>query len=296
MVFVRDARLALIESICRSLSIEVTTLAFCSAAEYSMTKSPYENRYLLYVDILGWSDAIDGNAGAELLAVLEQIHVYGAEHNERFRQELLARDGRIEEWIPGRPARVQVNPLALQVQFAAFSDHFVWSMPQSYGPAFLTQASKLIRDLLVAGYLTRGAAVVGKLYHRDNVIFGPALIEAFNAETREAYYPRILLTQSALDDLALYEHHQDDTSVVTDSTGRAVVNPYSMLFAGGTEQSIKSFVDMNYHLDKVRATIESNIGALEVNGRLAHAEKWRYMLNFIGSTVLQAEPRLRPFW
>lgn len=88
--------------------------------------------------------------------------------------------------------------MALEVQFGAFSDHFVFSMPASFGGRIFSAASKLIISLLRAGYLIRGAVVLGLLYHSDNVIFGPALLTAVEMEERESFYPRILVSDSAV--------------------------------------------------------------------------------------------------
>ena len=152
----------------------------------------------MYVDILGWRELICAGVDEKLLEIVELIHLVAEGSNEHVRQHYLARDGKYEEWAPGISGKVQVNPLFLQHQFGAFSDHFVFSMPATYGLWFLNTASKFIIDLLHAGVLTRGAAVLGDLYHRDNVIFGPALVEAAEIETRESIYPRILLSSEVV--------------------------------------------------------------------------------------------------
>ncbi len=260
-----------------------------------MGKKVYESRWLLYVDILGWRDLIAAGVDAKLLEIVERIHVVAEGSNENVRQQYLARDGKFEEWIPGVAGSVKINPLFLQHQFGAFSDHFVFSMPATYGPWFLNSASKLVIDLLHAGVLTRGAAVLGDLFHRDNVIFGPALVEAAEIEVREAIYPRILLSPTVIKEWDNTESVRGSTLVIEDMLGRRIVNPFSLPFSGG-ETVLDSFVDLNYHLREIRATIEQEIAALEVAKRLAHAEKWRYMWRVIDGPILTAEPRLRRFW
>ena len=75
-------------------------------------------------------------------------------------------------------------------------------MPWDFGGRIFTAGIRLIVDLLHMGFLTRGAIVVGDLYHRDNIIFGPALVEAHTIESREAFYPRVIVSRTALEDLA----------------------------------------------------------------------------------------------
>ena len=54
------------------------------------------------------------------------------------------------------------------------------------------------------GYLVRGAIAVGDLYMDDDVVFGPALLEAYDGEQKLARDPRIVLTPSAA---GLVEEH-----------------------------------------------------------------------------------------
>jgi hypothetical protein len=256
----------------------------------------YESRWLLYVDILGWRELIAAGVDPRLLEIVERIHRVAEGSNENVRQHYIARDGKYEEWAPGIAGKVKVNPLFLQHQFGAFSDHFVFSMPATYGAWFLNSASKLVIDLLHSGVLTRGAAVIGDLYHRDNVIFGPALVEAAEIEAREGIFPRILLSPAVIKELDNWESVRASTLVIEDILGRRVVNPFSLPFTGGTEEMLDSFVDLNYHLREIRTTIEREISALEAANRHAHAEKWRYLWRQIDGPILTAEPRLRPYW
>ena len=52
------------------------------------------------------------------------------------------------------------------------------------------------RRFLLQGHYTRGAVVVGKLYHFGGTVLGPALIEAYNLE-KVAKYPRVIVTPTA---------------------------------------------------------------------------------------------------
>ncbi len=76
----------------------------------------------------------------------------------------------------------------------AFSDCYVIS--ETF-PAWhvLTGVQALGATLLRQGILCRGAVVRGPAYHRDRVLFGPAVIEAYELESRVAKYPRILVTE-----------------------------------------------------------------------------------------------------
>ncbi|WP_305908114.1 hypothetical protein Q9L42_012265 [Methylomarinum sp. Ch1-1] len=56
----------------------------------------------------------------------------------------------------------------------------------------------LIQSQLVnRGFFVRGAITVGELYMDERTIYGIGLIDAYEAESKQAKYPRIILTKSA---------------------------------------------------------------------------------------------------
>src|SRR5205807_662034 len=54
-------------------------------------------------------------------------------------------------------------------------------------------------SLIWRGMLSRGAVVEGKVLHTDKMIFGPALVEAYDLESKAALFPRIILGDSLLE-------------------------------------------------------------------------------------------------
>ena len=56
--------------------------------------------------------------------------------------------------------------------------------------------------LLTEGLLIRGAVAKGPLYHKQSVMFGPALLDAYGLETNVAMYPRIVLSREVHRDRA----------------------------------------------------------------------------------------------
>lgn len=82
------------------------------------------------------------------------------------------------------------------LEISIFSDNAVLSIPldDEFGNVYIiTMVEFLQRELLKLGYLVRGGMSVGKLYHKDNIVFGPALVEAVNIE-KTTIYPRISFT------------------------------------------------------------------------------------------------------
>ena len=84
------------------------------------------------------------------------------------------------------------------MQVSAFSDSIVVSevvRDEHIGVIRLVgYASYLWWKFLAKGVLTRGGLSVGDLRHKDGIIFGPAMNEAYELESQVATYPRIVLS------------------------------------------------------------------------------------------------------
>src|SRR5580658_7830841 len=68
-------------------------------------------------------------------------------------------------------------------------------------PQFERLVSIIAGQALRLGFLIRGAATIGKLYHSQGVVFGEALIEAVQLEKRTAVYPRVILSAAVMSTL-----------------------------------------------------------------------------------------------
>jgi hypothetical protein len=55
--------------------------------------------------------------------------------------------------------------------------------------------------LLKEGYFIRGALVKGKLYHDNAMVFGEALVRAYELESNLARYPRVMITRDVMADI-----------------------------------------------------------------------------------------------
>ncbi len=141
----------------------------------------YENRIVAFLDVLGWSDAITKSENDEDLVrtlgvCAKSLHVQQSAHY--WIRECFGSDG-----PPGNAHVTQ------------FSDCIVLSAtPDQYGLEQIAWKLHSICDLMLRnGFLVRGAITVGKLLHRDQMCYGPALIEAYEAEKKIAYYPRVVV-------------------------------------------------------------------------------------------------------
>lgn len=128
----------------------------------------YEHRALLFLDILGFKRLIDQK-----------------------------RDDLVEEALSVTSAQYQSN-----YEISAFSDNMAVSMRFERGYELLELihfASYLAWHLLYKGVLSRGGIAVGELYHQNGIVYGPALLTAYQLESQAATYPRIVLERDAIE-------------------------------------------------------------------------------------------------
>jgi hypothetical protein len=130
----------------------------------------YETRLVIFFDILGWKSKVnaageDPERIAALAAVVNMLSV--------FRHAL----------SPGQEGR-----------FSSFSDNAVVSVPYSAEAIdhSLQSLAQTLLGLTMMGHYMRGAITVGRIYHSDSAVFGPALNRAAELE-KSAKVPRILL-------------------------------------------------------------------------------------------------------
>jgi hypothetical protein len=152
--------------------------------------SPYEDRYVALVDVLGWSEIVarsvtDPSAlspvaeGAEIISMARE---WAEETNEITRA---FREGDIE--------------LNSDTGVSHFSDTFVFSLPvdPTAEVTLRWMVGELCCRLLDCEHYTRGAIVRGLVRHTPSVLYGPAVISAHELESRVAKYPRILVSPEA---------------------------------------------------------------------------------------------------
>lgn len=86
-----------------------------------------------------------------------------------------------------------------RVKTAVISDTIILSSRQEGDTLqFFEIVSTLLKFLAINGLLSRGAISIGGLYHDDNIVFGPALVTAYQLEKIKAIYPRVVIDDKAM--------------------------------------------------------------------------------------------------
>ncbi|MDJ0627605.1 MAG: hypothetical protein QNJ44_05050 [Rhodobacter sp.] len=150
-------------------------------------ESQYKDCFVTFFDILGFSELLRSRSPthiAEILSVFRALSINGEE--------------------PTAIANASFQPPANGTRIEIVSDAIVRVRPNRIDP--LTKMSELFDEMIVLkeiqigclqkGILVRGATTLGSMYIDDDPsgpIFGPALAEAYQIESREVIYPRIAI-------------------------------------------------------------------------------------------------------
>lgn len=170
----------------------------------------YENRICSFIDILGFSNLISktNNNDSLQLKIINCLDIISNSSkllndpnlSHVVRPVLEKNAGRdIPEIIPEKSS--------LTLRSTSFSDCLVISSELSF-KGWLNHTLTLIlltHNLLDLGILIRGGTTVGDLYQKDNIVFGNAMIDAYKIENEVSNYPRISISQKAIESIITFE-------------------------------------------------------------------------------------------
>lgn len=150
-----------------------------------MTNIEYEKRICAFIDILGFKELVEGK-------------------NKKSANEIHRLFSRIQNNYSKR-FDFEINKTPSNVNFTHFSDTIVLSSNQidayNFEGILLAIILMQISLILDEGALLRGACSLNDLFHSENALFGKALNDAYDLETKSAIYPRIILPKDLIDEL-----------------------------------------------------------------------------------------------
>lgn len=150
----------------------------------------YENRIVLFLDILGFRGIIDKT-------------VVKNDDNTSAIVDLYNKLEEVREFLSSRLKQREIyNNINFSLKVTQFSDSIIISFINDDNTTLL-KLIRTIQELIInfvnSGMLCRGAISYGKLIHDNRIIFGPALNDAYETETKAAMYPRIILDKSIIE-------------------------------------------------------------------------------------------------
>jgi len=148
-----------------------------------MSNCIYEKRIVAFIDILGFKNHIDKSItnpeySSHLLKVMNKISTIKTENDTGILSQ---------------------QPLGKEV--SVFSDCVVISYPISFNGGIFHIILDLIHiqlELIFGKMVLRGGIAIGDLYHKDNIVFGPAMVKAYELENKIAQNPRVVIPEKTL--------------------------------------------------------------------------------------------------
>lgn len=141
--------------------------------------SKYENRICVFLDFLGFREHITR-------AVDDPKHV------KRISAAFACVNSHLKQGLSGLKSR----------RLSQYSDCVTISYKideSSSAYYLLSELQDLQVDLAGRGFLVRGGITVGQLVHDADQLYGPAQVKAFELESQEAIYPRIVVDEQVIE-------------------------------------------------------------------------------------------------
>jgi hypothetical protein len=177
---------------------------------------------------------------------------------------------------------------------AFFSDTLVLAAPvEEHGGeeaaigGLVLQAAWLQLELVNAGFFVRGGLSLGRMHLRDGLVFGPALVEAYELESRTAVHPRVILSVGvdASQRADLHFHANPSLSpqaalLLCDGDGHTFIN-YLGLLLESLDDPVPGLVE---HRDVVISRLEQQ------RGDKRRWEKYRWVAEYHNAIIDRAMP------
>lgn len=241
-----------------------------------MTTDTYETHAVAFIDILGFSNIVKKSQHQpEICSWLRALFYSLDETNST-----IANDNRIMTEL--NCVHFQSSGKFLHSHMVAFSDSIVFSITAKLSPYLAIKAiadltADLCYKLLDFGYITRGGIDLGGLFHEGNVVFGPALIEAYRLESEEAIYPRILFSKAAAQCVVGnfgYGDHEF-TIILNDRDGLQYLNILA--------HAVDLGITFNYDsLGRIRNTL---VRSKEEASNSRHLDKINWYIDYFNNTL-----------
>lgn len=145
-------------------------------------------------------------------------------------------------------------------------------------------------ELAHRGIFIRGGLTVGKLYLRDNVLFGPAMVQAYDLESKFANYPRIVIDPDVIDAFKTDARLRSD-----DNSSKEELKSVRKLLKRGDDglyyvdylyafrEEMDDYEEFPLFLTRVKNHIVSNANAAKEN--LSVLQKYLWAAKYLNNTA-----------
>lgn len=229
------------------------------------SKICYGDSIVCFIDLLGFKQTVDRSIQDEKL-LIELYTALSELQAHKLIDEVfgcipsLTSSG---QWITSKQAgTTEAAKSEWPMRVTQFSDSFVLSCP-----AENTGSCRLLLQTLYAvkrlffwhlGVLMRGGVAMGKLIHEQGgVLFGPAMNEAYELESKSAIYPRVLIA----DEVAKHLHGKLGID------GDPLLSPFFKCFDGHTAIDAVSLLLLPQSKPNSMEQMKSKLDAIEAEAK-----------------------------
>lgn len=230
----------------------------------------YEDRIVAFVDFLGFKNMVADSINDQ--KIFNNIKI-GICLNEFLKMRNYKKDKFLSECDMGK-------------EISFFSDCMVISYGSKHpAPLFYALLDLVHHCLNLANnnILVRGGITYGKLYHKENICFGPAMNEAYRLESDAscAKYPRIIIDEELFKNVDIFKADMNSVEDEMESINLLIKKDRDgYYFLDYLSQHQEWDLDVGYPniyydlLLKVKYNIESNLAKYASNKRILRKYNW----------------------
>lgn len=146
----------------------------------------YSNAIVTFLDVLGFRSLIKNEGADEINSILEKMSECAAPENE-------------DDGDSYQPIITTFSDCVVRTNFLCSEANIAYPIGLLFFELLgLVHAQS---ELVHNGVIIRGAVAFGDIVHQDQRVFGPAMVEAYELESNQAIYPRILVSSKWVDAL-----------------------------------------------------------------------------------------------
>lgn len=168
-------------------------------------------------------------------------------------------------------------------ELKVFTDNFVFGLPwvDRFGESELGEIFEVLAHIqltfIKSDVYIRGAISLSELFMNENIVLGPALIEAYKLESEKAIYPRIILSQNMVkvieEHMGYYADHKtspQNQTFLIDVDGFYFINYLFILFFDNQYSDIQIKKELLEH----KKSIIRNLEKFKNNFKLFDKYSW----------------------
>jgi hypothetical protein len=243
----------------------------------------YDTRFCAFIDILGFRSLVEASArDYSILAFLHSTLSLVVTSLPEANNVVLLRSARRRFRFGSHPKwdaawERASRRLERRLRGTAFSDSVVLSAPDDWDELgwLLATLEDLVHTMLRNGVLVRGGIAYGELVHSTSLVFGPALVDAYLLESKEAVVPRVVVSDRAFERMAETWHTQMEE--MPGAFDPSYLERMFRLDADG-KRHLEFLGDMSCHTAaEIRNSIVSGMGRAAIPSSCV---KWNWIANY----------------